>query len=294
VDRGLSPNTRDAYQNDIRRYLLHLQQIQIERIADSRPEHLRLLFKQMHALGMEASSMARSLSSLRIFYRFLLDENLLSHDPTHPIQVPKRGRKLPTVLTVNEVELLLAQPELNSTGGLRDRALLELLYATGIRVSESVNLTRSDLSLEEEYIRVLGKGRKERLVPLGDEAAGWMGKYLAEGRPILARKGGGKDVVFLNMRGNPLTRVAVWKRLKMYALNAGIQKNVSPHTLRHTFATHLLEGGADLRSVQEMLGHSDISTTQIYTHLDREYLREIIHSFHPREQPSFGELQNGT
>jgi len=284
VERGLSRNTVSAYENDIKRYLFHLQCKGIVDIACSSTKEVKDLILNMSSLGMENSSLARNISAIRMFYRFLLGESILKRDPTVNIEVPKRGRKLPYVLEVIEVEKLLNLPDLTCHRGIRDKAMLELMYATGVRVSELVGLIRSNLIVDEGFVRVFGKGSKERLIPVGQVAIDCICTYCNAVRPLLAKKGLAKDVLFLSMRGKALTRIAVWKILKAYVLEAGISKTVSPHTLRHTFATHLLEGGADLRSVQEMLGHSDISTTQIYTHLDREYLKEVIHTFHPREQ----------
>ena len=245
----------------------------------------------LNTLGLAESSVVRNISSIRVFHKFLLLEELVKTDPSQNIEVPKRGRKLPVFLELQEVIQLLNQPDLSTNRGIRDRALFEFLYATGMRVSELIGISQSDLIREEKFVRVFGKGSKERIVPVGDVAFSYIDRYLKVVRPSLAKKQIGRGVLFLSMRGKPLTRMAVWKILKAYVEAAGIRKNVSPHTLRHSFATHLLEGGADLRSVQEMLGHADISTTQIYTHLDREYLKEVIQTFHPREQKGF--LKNG-
>lgn len=287
LDRGLSPNTRDAYFNDIKRFLLFLEDRDIQDISACQVRDVQDLIAEMNEMGMASSSLARNISSVRMFYRYLLGEDLVEQDALTGIEMPKRGRKLPTVLEIREVERILDQPDLNQPKGVRDKALLELMYATGIRVSELVHLNQSDVLLEEGFARIFGKGRKERIVPVGDIAITWVKTYCQTVRSLLAKKGLGGDVLFLSMRGRPLTRIAVWKILKAYVLHADIDKEVSPHTLRHSFATHLLEGGADLRSVQEMLGHVDIATTQIYTHLDREYLKEVIQTFHPREQEGF-------
>jgi integrase/recombinase XerD len=219
-----------------------------------------------------------------MFHRFLIEEKRETHDPTVNIELPKKPKSLPTVLRIEEIDLIMAQPDLGTVKGIRDRAILEFLYATGARVSEAVSVSIADLSLTDEWVRLWGKGAKERLVPVGAFSLHSIEEYISKARPQIGKSGRGDNRLFLNMRGDPISRVAVWKLMKTYTTMAGIRKNVSPHTLRHSFATHLLEGGADLRSVQEMLGHADISTTQIYTHLDREYLKEIIRTFHPREQ----------
>jgi integrase/recombinase XerD len=222
-----------------------------------------------------------------MFYRFLQSEKIVTSDPTTEIEIPKRIQKLPIYLEIEEIRRLLSQPDLSEQKGIRDRAILEFLYATGVRVSELIQVSQTDIMQDEKFARVLGKGSKERLVPIGDTALAFIAAYQQTVRVNLAKKRLAGDILFLNMRGQPMSRVAVWKLIKAYVLQANIQKEVSPHTLRHSFATHLLEGGADLRSVQEMLGHADISTTQIYTHLDREYLKEVIQTFHPREQKGF-------
>jgi len=253
-------------------------------MANVSAQDVRELIAFMSEMGMANSSLARNLTSIRMFHRYLMGEEIIHNDPTINIDVPKLVKKLPTVLEIHEVERLLAQPDESLYRGIRDKALLEFMYASGVRVSELVDLKKSDFFEEEGLARVLGKGSKERIVPVGDIAVRCVQRYSQRVRPELAMKGMGGDHLFLSMWGKPLTRVAVWKLLKSYGMEAGISKNISPHTLRHSFATHLLEGGADLRAVQEMLGHSDISTTQIYTHLDREYLKEVIQTFHPREQ----------
>ncbi len=284
LDKGLSQNTHDAYRNDISRFLHHLEGKGIEDIVRCQTRNVEDLIIEMSRMGMAGSSLSRNISSIRMFYRYMIGENLLENDVTVTIEVPKRERRLPTVLEIGEVERLLEQPDLNQPKGIRDKALLELMYATGVRVSELIHLNQSDVLLEEGFSRIFGKGEKERIVPVGDIAIDSIKNYILTVRSLLAKRGAGEDLLFLSMRGRPLTRLAVWKILKEYVLKANISKKVSPHTLRHSFATHLLEGGADLRSVQEMLGHVDISTTQIYTHLDREYLKEVIQTFHPREQ----------
>ena len=232
-------------------------------------------------LGLAAASIRRNVSAVRTYYRFLLGDGHVVRDPTERLELPRRWRTLPAVLTVEEVQRLLAAPTLDDPLVFRDRALLELAYGAGLRVSEWITLGVRDVLLEDGLVRVFGKGSKERLVPIGRPAIAAVAIYLRELRPKLER-GSGKGVLLLNARGVPLSRMGAWKVLRKYVTAAGIGKRVTPHTLRHSFATHLLEGGADLRAVQDMLGHVDISTTQIYTHVDREYLRSVHRQFHPR------------
>jgi len=283
LERGLSIHTQKAYETDLARYLGFLQESGVMTISECGEEHIRQLLVSMIDLNLRETTLARTISTLRTFHRFLVFERISDSDPAACIDMPKRRRKLPDFLSVEEVERLLEQPDPGRAQGIRDRAVMELLYASGLRVSELTALGRSDLLQEEKLIRVFGKGKKERIVPVGQTALFFLERYLSEVRPGLAAKGRAADTVFLNMKGSPISRVSVWKIIKKYAELAGIGKTISPHTLRHTFATHLLEGGASLRAVQEMLGHADISTTQIYTHLDRGYLQEVIQSCHPRE-----------
>lgn len=280
-ERGLSEETLAAYRNDVAR---------LARFATSAgrggPEEvstadLRALVLELKDLGLAPSSIARNVSAIRTFFRFLTADNFLVADPSERLEPPRGWRTLPEVLTVAEVEALVNAPDLAHRLAWRDRALLEFSYASGVRVSELIGLMVRDLALDEGWARVVGKGAKERLVPVGRRATGALGLYLRDTRPRLER-GRGEGRVFLNARGGPLTRMGVWKILRRHVEAAGIQKRVTPHTLRHSFATHLLEGGADLIAVQELLGHADVSTTQIYTHLDRRYLAEVHRSFHPR------------
>jgi integrase/recombinase XerD len=284
LDKGLSSNTAGAYRNDLWRYFRFLEQRGVAHPKEITKEDVRSLIVLLSDLGMAGSSIARNLTAIRMFHRFLAEEGITDSDPTRNVEIPKLGKKLPSVLDVNEVIKILEAPDCKESKGLRDRAMLEFLYATGLRVSELTEVALSDLDMSDHLVRVVGKGNKERIVPVGDAALEFVHKYLKEVRGTVAGRGRSGDVLFLSMKGKPLTRYAVWKILRFYVQKAGIDKPVSPHTFRHSFATHLLEGGADLRSVQELLGHADISTTQIYTHLDREYLREVILSFHPRER----------
>ncbi len=283
LERGLSSNTISNYRRDIRKYCNFLKSTKISSWEKVKITDVTKFIHYLHYRGLASSSISRNLSALKSFHKFLLMENLSKTDPASSVESPKLWRKLPVVLDQNEMEELLKQPDTTSFLGIRDRAILEFLYATGVRISELLNLKRSNLLFEVGFIRVWGKGEKERVIPVGQVAIEWVEKYLEQSRSRL-KSPSSRDIVFLNIRGGQLSRMGVWKIIKKYVNLAGIKKSVSPHTLRHSFATHLLEGGADLRAVQEMLGHADISTTQIYTHLDREYLKEVLKEFHPREK----------
>lgn len=222
-------------------------------------------------MGLSANSVARNLSSIRGFYRFLIEENYIDYDPTETIDRPKLARRLPSVLSYDEIRKLIEMPDVRNHLGLRDRAMLETIYACGLRVSELLNLKLNDIHWQQEFVRIYGKGRKERLVPIARSALNWIQRYLDRARPLLDRFNRSDGALFLNVRGQGLSRMGFWKILNKYAEQADIRKEIHPHTFRHSFATHLLEGGADLRAVQEMLGHADISTTQIYTHIDRTF-----------------------
>ena len=280
-ERGLSDLTLDAYRHDIVRLAAFLEQRGRREPSAVTTADLRAFVLHLKDLGLAASSIARNLSAIRTFFGFLIGENLVVGDPSERLQAPRGWRSLPEVLTVPEIERLLEAPDLAQPLAWRDRAILEFAYASGVRVSELLSLELRHLSLENEFAMVFGKGSKERLVPIGRRAVGALSIYLRELRPKL-EKGHGEGRVFLNARGRPLTRMGIWKILRAHVRAAAIEKPVSPHTLRHSFATHLLEGGADLVAVQEMLGHADISTTQIYTHIDRRYLAEVHRAFHPR------------
>ncbi len=281
LEDGASPRTIEAYRRDVIRCVASMRQQGIADAASITPGALREFVYQLKDLGLAGSSIRRNISALRTWFRVMLAEGLVTQDPTERLDSPQRWRSLPEVLNVEEVTRLLAAPGLEEKLAFRDRALLELAYGAGLRVSEWIGLAVKDVLLEESLLRVFGKGSKERLVPIGRSAIGAVAVYLRELRPVLER-GQGKGILFLNARGEPLTRMGAWKILRKYVTMAGIERPVSPHTLRHSFATHLLEGGADLRAVQEMLGHADIATTQIYTHVDREYLRTVHRQFHPR------------
>ncbi|GBD06551.1 Tyrosine recombinase XerD [bacterium HR21] len=279
-EHGLAENTLRAYLHHVRTYSSFLQALGIEHPADAALPHVEAFLRQLHELGLAASSQAQYVAALRALYRFLTLVGQTTADPTELLVLPRRQRPLPEVLSVEEVERLLQQPDVSTPRGIRDRAILEVLYGCGVRVCELCQLRLGDIFVEEGLVRVRGKGAKERLVPIGAHALEWLMQYCRRVRPLLLRRP--TDRVFLNARGGALSRMAVWKIVQEAARRAGIARRVHPHTLRHSFATHLLEGGADLRAVQEMLGHASITTTQIYTHLDRFYLREVHRSFHPR------------
>ena len=281
LEQGLAERTQEAYGRDLARFAEFADGRGVAGPVDVTATELRDFVYHLKDLGLSPASIRRSVSAVRTYFRFLLGDGLVVRDPSERLETPKRWRTLPEVLSVEEVRTLLAAPTLDDALVFRDRALLEVAYGAGLRVSEWITLGVRDLLLDEGLVRVFGKGSKERLVPIGRSAIGAMAVYLRELRPRLER-GEGKGVLFLNARGRPLSRMGAWKILRGYVERAGIVKHVSPHTLRHSFATHLLEGGADLRAVQEMLGHADIATTQIYTHVDREYLRQVHRSYHPR------------
>jgi integrase/recombinase XerD len=283
IERNFSLNTRDSYRNDLQRYLLAMEE-ECSSLETITPESINRFIDILHKTGLEASSIARNVSAIRSLHRFLLNDRVLETNPSENLHQPKQRKYLPSVLTLDETMRVLAAPLKRVPLGklhLRDQAILELLYATGMRVSELVNLKQQSMYLEEQFIRVLGKGSKERLVPIGNSAVESLTLYRQKLRIQLAGAQS-EDYLFLNARGKNMSRMAVFSIVKEYAMLAGIRKNISPHTFRHTFATHLLEGGADLRAVQEMLGHSSIVATQIYIHIDRSFVKEVHRSFHPR------------
>jgi integrase/recombinase XerD len=279
VERGLAENTIEAYSSDLRRFLEFVKGKQVSPIRAGQEDITDYLSSLDGVLS--ARSIARNLSAIKMFYRFLISEGKMAQSPARLLETPRLPSRLPGVLSRQEVDLLLSQPDSSHSLGLRDRAMLELLYATGLRVSELVGLRISGVNLEAGYVRTLGKGSKERIIPIGREATESMKAYLFSSRPEFLKKRN-SPYVFLNLRGRPLTRQGFWKIIKKYAARAGIKKEITPHSVRHSFASHLLEGGADLRSVQVMLGHEDISTTQIYTHVTRERLKQIHEKYHPR------------
>lgn len=280
VERGLAMNTLESYGRDLRQYSQYLEQDAATLDGASRQTVVNYLI-YLQRQGKATATIARRLAALKAFYQFLVREKYLEQDPTANLESPKLEKRLPKVLTIREVELLLAQPDNDQAAGLRDRAMLELLYATGIRVSELVSLNIDDVSLESGYIKCRGKAGKERVVPIGSIAVRSCREYLEKGRAKLV-KDYDESSLFVNHHGRRLTRQGFWKIVKKYADDAKIEKEITPHTLRHSFATHLLENGADLRSVQELLGHADISTTQIYQHMTRGRLKEVYARTHPR------------
>jgi len=284
AEKNVAQNTVESYGFDLRRYLQFLDEQEINAPAQITSQHVRQFLTELVLAEYAATSVARQLSAVRMFHRYLIGERYCENDPTVALTLPRRAQKLPNVLNIHEIEQLLVQPETGTSLGLRDRALLEFGYATGARVSEIIGVKLDDVFLDERFVRIFGKGSKERLVPIGDVAIFWMIKYLETIRPTLAAGRSTQSVLFLNGRGGKLSRMGFWKILRRYLDQAKLPKHASPHTLRHSFATHLLEGGADLRAVQEMLGHANLTTTQIYTHLDRAYLKEVHRQFHPREK----------
>jgi len=280
MENGLSDNTLAAYRRDLYGVAAWLAQHKVP-LADAKDSHLLGYLSAQYQKGKALRSNARLLSSLRRFYRFLVREGQRHDDPTANIEAPKMGRPLPHALSEAEVELLLDAPDISEPVGLRDRAMLELLYASGLRVSELVTLSPERINLNQGVVRVLGKGNKERLVPVGDEAVIWVRRYLTGARAALLR-GRACDQLFVSRKASGITRQAFWYRIRQYAVQSGIRGSLSPHTLRHAFATHLVNHGADLRVVQMLLGHSDLSTTQIYTHVARERLKRLHEAHHPR------------
>jgi integrase/recombinase XerD len=282
LEKNLSDNTVSSYRNDINCLIKYLNDDNIKDPSEVSYNNLASFFKSLAAAGLSASSAARYYSSVKGFFNYLLANKYINSNPVEKVSPPRLAKNLPGVLSVSEVEAILQLPDVNDTLGLRDKALLEMLYACGTRVSELINIKLSDLFFTEEIIRVFGKGSKERLIPVGSSAIKWVNEYLSKSRPVLMKKMKSENILFLNSRGSKLSRMGIWKIVSRYAGEAKITKDVHPHTFRHSFATHLIEGGADLRAVQEMLGHADISTTQIYTHIDRDYIKQVHKQFHPR------------
>ncbi|MDY0081539.1 MAG: site-specific tyrosine recombinase XerD [Ignavibacteriaceae bacterium] len=282
LEKNLSDNTVNSYKNDLAAFNNFLNNQGLDDPGDITSEHLNGFFKLLNELGLVGSSAARYFSSLKGFFLYLIQNKYIVKNPADKLSAPKISKKLPGVLDVPEIEKILSLPDVNDKLGLRDKAILELFYACGTRVSELINLKVNDLFLNDEVIRVLGKGSKERLIPIGSSAIKWVKEYLSKSRPLLMKKMKSENYLFLNSRSTKLSRMGIWKIIDRYVKEADIKKDVHPHTFRHSFATHLLEGGADLRAVQEMLGHADISTTQIYTHIDRDYIKQIHKQYHPR------------
>jgi len=281
VEKGLATNTVHSYETDVFYYIDFLRNNGCVDLENSTSTHIIAYLRQLRQKGRKTSTISRNMASVRAFYSFLSRDGLIRSNPTENMESPKIEKKLPRVLSVAEVETLLNTPNERTPMGLRDRAMFELIYATGIRVSELVTLSTTDVNLNVGFLKCFGKGSKERIVPLGELASRFVGLYLDHARPVLAKRKE-EASLFVNHRGEAMSRQGFWKMVKKYAALANIEKSITPHTLRHSFATHLLENGADLRSVQEMLGHADISTTQIYTHVTRGRLREVYAANHPR------------
>jgi len=281
VEKGLSKNTIDAYSHSLNRFLDYLRRKGIQEIPRVTKLDMRAFLLGLKKQGLSTKSVVRNLAAIRSFFRFLVQEGILNANPIEELESPKIERKLPEILTLKEVEQLLEQPNSQTPIGIRDRTMLEVLYATGMRVSELTKLPVQQVNLEGGYVLVFGKGSKERIIPLGSEAMKWIILYLNSAREKLA-KGKEDPSLFINRSGRGMSRQQFWKNIKAYGRRAGIRKRITPHLLRHSFASHLLEGGADLRSVQLMLGHADISTTQIYTHVTGERLKKIHQRYHPR------------
>jgi len=281
VEKGLSRNTIEAYSHGLNRFLNYLRGKGMEEVREISKLDIRAFLLFLKKKGLSSKTLARNLVSIRVFLRFLTEESILSANPAEEIESPKTDKTLPEILSLEEVETLLEQPDPQIPQGMRDRAMLEMLYATGMRVSELTQLQVNHVHLEAGYVLVYGKGSKERIVPIGNEAMKWARRYMEETRERLLKKRE-SPFLFVNRSGKPMSRQYFWKSIKAYGRRAGIRKRITPHLLRHSFASHLLEGGADLRSVQLMLGHVDISTTQIYTHVTGERLKKIHQRYHPR------------
>jgi len=281
IERGLSNNTIESYGRDLSKYSNFIYDQRSKGLTECTNKDLLLFLDHLKQAKYAAKSISRTVSCIKTFYKFLLHEKIIKQNPFNEIKTPKSEKRLPSVLDLDEVNAVINAPDINSLTGLRDKTLFEVLYATGLRVSELISLTLNNVNLEAGFIIVVGKGSKERIVPIGDVAMSWIKRYLTESRPLIL-KNRMSDFIFLNKYGNCLSRQGFWKIIKKHCLAAGITKNVSPHTFRHSFASHILAGGADLRSVQTMLGHSDISTTQIYTHIEKGALKKIHKKYHPR------------
>jgi integrase/recombinase XerD len=284
IEKGLSPNSIIAYKNDTNKLKNYCEDNKLS-VKQVQYEHLKNFVAELYDLGLSARSQARIISGIKQFYAYLLLENLITADPSELLEQPKIGRKLPEVMTIEEIDALIDAVDMTKTEGSRNRALLEVLYSCGLRVTELVELKFSNLFYDEGFIRVIGKGNKERLVPLSQNVENEIELYAKKMRSKLKIKKGNEDYVFLNRRGSKLSRVMVFLIIKELAKKTDLKKSISPHTFRHSFATHLIEGGANLRAIQEMLGHETIITTEIYTHLDQRFLKDAILSFHPRNSP---------
>ncbi len=282
LEKNLSEQSVLAYSSDLNKFLHFVEDKNKIDLNTITSKLLSEYFEIMRDLGISSSTTARYLSSVKGFFKYLSSQEYIEKNPAEILSTRITERKLPTVLSFTEIEKILQSPNTNERLGLRDKAILELFYSSGLRVSELINLKLSDLYFSDDVIRVLGKGSKQRIVPIGESAVKWITEYLKTVRPLLEKKMKSKNIIFLNNRGTKLSRMGIWKIVDKYVKLAEIEKEFHPHTFRHSFATHLLEGGADLRAVQEMLGHADISTTQIYTHIDRDFVKQMHKDFHPR------------
>ncbi|WP_028548745.1 site-specific tyrosine recombinase XerD [Paenibacillus sp. UNC451MF] len=282
VERQLAKNTLDSYERDIMQYLDFLESQEINSLADTKKIQVSNYMQQLKKRGRAVATQSRSLVSIRAFYHFLVREHKMEHDPTLHMEMPKLEKRIPMVLTIGEVESLLDAPQITVPNGLRDKAMLEILYATGIRVTELISIDVENVNLEMGFLRCIGKASKERIIPLGAIASEFVGLYITTMRSKMLKQAQSEQALFVNHLGTRMTRQGFWKIIKRYAAETQILKEITPHTLRHSFAAHLLENGADLRSVQEMLGHADISTTQIYTQVARGKMKEVYDKAHPR------------
>jgi integrase/recombinase XerD len=283
LERSLSAHSIDAYLNDVDKLVQYFLAIDKDIILNKVVlADLRGFITWLNEIGMQANTQARVISGVKSFFTYLMQENIITEDPTSLLAAPKLSRKLPDTLNINEINQLIDAIDASKPEGMRNKAIIEMLYGCGLRVTELVELRISNIYAETEFIKVIGKGNKERIVPIGSVALKLLEIYVSQIRVHLNIKKGHEDYIFLNRLGSRLSRISVFNLIKSLAQKIGIHKNISPHTLRHSFATHLIEGGADLRAVQEMLGHASITTTEIYTHLDRDYLKEVITTFHPR------------
>lgn len=283
LERSLSDNSIEAYLNDLQKLLQYLEWIKLDiKLNEITIAHLKAFIVWLNELGVQASTQARVISGIKAFFTYLLLENSITTNPSALLEAPRLSRKLPDTLNIHEINALIDAIDASKPEGMRNKAIIEILYGCGLRVSELINLKISNIYAQIEFIKVIGKGDKERLVPIGGVALKLLNIYIHEVRVHVNIKKGNEDIVFLNRFGSQLSRISVFNIIKDLAQNTGLKKTISPHTLRHSFATHLIEGGADLRAVQEMLGHASITTTEIYTHLDRDYLRDVITHFHPR------------
>lgn len=282
LERSLSKNSIEAYMDDLNK-LVNFLEIENLKIEEVQHDHLQQFIAQLYDLGINPRSVARIISGIKSFYGFLLLDDYIQSDPTELLETPKIGLKLPTVLSINEIDMIMSVIDLSTKEGRRNKAILEVLYSCGLRISELINLKFSDIFMNEGFIKVEGKGNKQRLVPISDTAIKEIQNYILD-RNLINVKKGHENTVFLSKRGSAISRIMIFHFIKEYAILAGIKKNISPHTFRHSFATHLLEGGANIRAIQQMMGHEKITTTEIYTHMDREFLRQEIIEHHPRNK----------